>query len=183
MPARVTSSLRDALKALRHPSQTVTVWVDALSIDQSNNHELSQQVQLMDIIYWNAANVVVWLGPSSGDSSLAITTLRRVGAEAASFESGSELDTFAKCVSSAELAAIVDLFERPYRNRLWVVQEIFYASEIMLRCGSDLIEWTEITPAMALFNKSEWKRMVNEAHPPGGTLNRILEVTILSLKS
>jgi hypothetical protein len=42
----VSTNLFTALRALCHISKTVTIWADALSIDQKNNSEKSNQVGL-----------------------------------------------------------------------------------------------------------------------------------------
>ena len=58
----VTSNLFEAILALRKPDEDVTLWVDFLCIDQSNNDERSHQVRHMASIYEKAERVVVWLG-------------------------------------------------------------------------------------------------------------------------
>lgn len=55
----------------------ITLWVDALVIDQSNNSGRGQQVKLMRRIYSRAAKVLVWLGPASDDSNLAVNLIKR----------------------------------------------------------------------------------------------------------
>ena len=57
----VTRSCRDSLVACRNEGFGV-VWIDQLSIDQSNLAERSQQVQSMGAIYAHAISVHVWLG-------------------------------------------------------------------------------------------------------------------------
>ncbi|KAL9616299.1 MAG: hypothetical protein Q9160_008812 [Pyrenula sp. 1 TL-2023] len=43
------------------------LWVDAISIDQSNEAERNAQVSLMDQTYKNSTCVSVWLGPANED--------------------------------------------------------------------------------------------------------------------
>jgi hypothetical protein len=68
----VTENLFSALHHLRRNYRHRLLWVDAICIDQSNLKEQSQQVRIMDKIYQNAANVIVWLGPSTPESRLAL---------------------------------------------------------------------------------------------------------------
>lgn len=168
----VTSSLRDALMALRHPKKRVKVWVDALSIDQSNVDELSRQVQNMDRIYQNATRVAIWLGPSSHNSALAITTLRQIGADTDFLGTASNIRTLATSTPREAIAAIVDLFERNYWKRLWVVQEVFYAQITVLYCGNERVGWDEILQAITLFGTPQWKQAINEIYSPGSNLGR-----------
>ena len=53
------------------------LWIDALSIDQNNNNDRTQQVDLMSRIYATADRVVAWLGPSYGDSETAMHHLAK----------------------------------------------------------------------------------------------------------
>jgi len=39
------------------------LWIDALSIDQSNDSEKGPQVAMMGAIYQLATRVIAWLGP------------------------------------------------------------------------------------------------------------------------
>lgn len=58
----VTANLWKALHNIRHETETRTVWVDAISIDQTNLNEKSSQVPLMSLIYRRAKTVLISLG-------------------------------------------------------------------------------------------------------------------------
>ncbi|KAF2831396.1 hypothetical protein CC86DRAFT_463292 [Ophiobolus disseminans] len=58
----VSANLFEALRALRHTFKTVTIWADALCIDQTNNPEKSKQVELMGRIYKQGRQTWVSLG-------------------------------------------------------------------------------------------------------------------------
>ena len=72
----VSSTLYTALEHLRHETQERKVWIDAISINQSNLAERSSQVALMRRIYQNAARVNVWLGPATESSEQAMAFLK-----------------------------------------------------------------------------------------------------------
>jgi hypothetical protein len=59
----VGENLGAALARLRLPDDSVTIWADAVCINQSDNDEKSWQVQLMGEIYKTASKTFVWLGP------------------------------------------------------------------------------------------------------------------------
>ncbi|KAK4185501.1 HET-6OR heterokaryon incompatibility protein (het-6OR allele) [Podospora australis] len=63
----ITRSLFIALNHLRHLTENVTLWIDQICINQTDNGEKAHQVQLMGRIYSSASQVLVWLGPSSGE--------------------------------------------------------------------------------------------------------------------
>lgn len=58
----ITPSLRDALQRFRHVDCTVSLWADAVCIDQSDILERAAQVNLMAMVYEQADTVLVWLG-------------------------------------------------------------------------------------------------------------------------
>jgi len=55
-------NLYNALQHIRNPKQPITLWVDAISINQNDVNEKNQQVPLMAFIYSRSVEVVVWLG-------------------------------------------------------------------------------------------------------------------------
>jgi hypothetical protein len=54
------------------------LWIDALSINQGDTQERSEQVKLMSQIYQNAQGVLVWLGPEDRMTDSALELLRGV---------------------------------------------------------------------------------------------------------
>jgi hypothetical protein len=54
------------------------LWIDALSINQGNTQERSEQVKLMSQIYQTAIRVLVWLGPEDHMTESAISLLKQV---------------------------------------------------------------------------------------------------------
>ncbi|KAH8792160.1 heterokaryon incompatibility protein-domain-containing protein [Hyaloscypha sp. PMI_1271] len=75
----ITDNLAVALRHLRDPNKSRILWVDAICINQDDLAERSAEVLEMGSIYSRAEQVVVWLGPSSKDSRLAVETLKKLG--------------------------------------------------------------------------------------------------------
>ncbi|EAT80405.1 hypothetical protein HBH56_145730 [Parastagonospora nodorum] len=61
-PVTVTQNLYEALQRIREEESMVTIWIDALSINQADLDERCEQVQLMKDIYTSAEEVLIWLG-------------------------------------------------------------------------------------------------------------------------
>ena len=61
----ITDNLFRALRGLRSHFKSRSMWVDAISINQSDLVERGQQVKMMGRIYQSASCVDVWLGESS----------------------------------------------------------------------------------------------------------------------
>ncbi|KAF2277446.1 uncharacterized protein EI97DRAFT_365322, partial [Westerdykella ornata] len=133
----VAVSLYGALEALRRKNESVTVWIDYLCIDQQNRDEKTQQVQLMTGIYSNAQLVAICLGAEADNSDDAMKLLEVVANIAANADSEKRVRSLISSdVHRPGIAAIVALFERDYWRRLWVVQEVFNARDLVVYCGS-----------------------------------------------
>jgi Heterokaryon incompatibility protein (HET) len=108
------------------------MWVDAICIDQSNNLERGAQVRFMDQIYSNAASVSVWLGlaPHPEPSMTFSPSYNRP--EPILTIDYEDLDW-------AE--SIVDLANRPYWSRFWVIQEFLLGRNVELFCSGHCVDW------------------------------------------
>lgn len=71
----ITSNLFHALPFL-HAASRRPIWIDAICINQGSHEEKARVVPMMGEYYGQAAEVLVWLGPSSHGSDLAMDTLR-----------------------------------------------------------------------------------------------------------
>lgn len=78
---QVTKSCIDALLQISARGDKMSIWVDAISIDQKNEKEKNHQVGIMNEIYSHAKTVYVWLGSSTEDSDKAIEHLTDLGSE------------------------------------------------------------------------------------------------------
>ncbi|GKT47638.1 heterokaryon incompatibility protein 6, OR allele [Colletotrichum spaethianum] len=168
---QVTKNLESALRHLaieqwNDTDSRPTLWVDAICIDQRNQVERTQQVSLMKDIFRNAYQTLLWLGPATGDSDLAIDTLRQMSL-AANFP-GQHFNSWSKfpftditsdppmatirsildkalaelCLDDfARLKAISSLFDRPWFRRVWVIQERVLSLNCVVCCGREWVTW------------------------------------------
>jgi len=58
----VTPNLKHALQRLRHGTEELVLWVDAICINQDDIPERNAQTANMKAIYQNSQSVAVWLG-------------------------------------------------------------------------------------------------------------------------
>ncbi|RWA07142.1 hypothetical protein EKO27_g7968 [Xylaria grammica] len=126
----IRPNLATALKHLRDPTYSRTLWIDALCINQQDLVETNRQVARMGSIYALATRVVAWLGLATPTSSIALDELVLLGQQI-------EL-VIGKGPGSvpAPEAQHVDW-------RLWVWQEILLgnAAASMLQCGTKVALW------------------------------------------
>jgi hypothetical protein len=153
-PVQKTVNLIAGLRQLRdllaNPSRAprtlrnhdVMFWIDALCIDQENVDEKSMQVPRMGTIFGSARIVVAWLGENGADDDK-IRQVMNLGNTFRSKEqsSYSELkDAVLKDLRENRLADIVltleRLSQRPWFDRIWVVQEMVRARRSLILAGS-----------------------------------------------
>jgi hypothetical protein len=165
----IADNLAVALRHLRDPIKSRILWMDAICINQDDLAERSAEVLEMGSIYSRAEQVVVWLGPSSKDSRLAVETLKRLGDgiryhindHYISYKTGSwavrlQSDSEALMFHQPSWFAIGDLLRRQWFSRLWVFQEIGLATKATLFAGQDGIDWFLFTTAI------QWLRGISE---------------------
>ncbi|KAK0108095.1 hypothetical protein ONS95_002916 [Cadophora gregata] len=75
----VTSNLFTALEHIRAEDSPVTLWIDAICINQEDDEEKSSQVKMMREIYNTAEHTRSWLGPAGDGSDGAMAELNRIG--------------------------------------------------------------------------------------------------------
>ena len=165
----ITRNLSAALRALRYPDRTRTLWVDAICIDQSNHQERSSQVRHMSLIYKLAQRVIIWLGPSTQSTVLAVETLHHLGSQLevsrrqARYRApnAEEPEWFRATTSSpydnGKWQAIIEFLQYPWFERLWIWQEVQHAnSYAMVVCGSYCLDWQCLRKALiCLYTKDE----------------------------
>ena len=77
----VTRNIREALPYLRDAKKPRVLWIDAICVNQKDLEERSSQVRRMAWIYSKAKRVIVWLGPASTDSHIALECCNTVSSK------------------------------------------------------------------------------------------------------
>lgn len=85
---RVRKSLEVALFHLTPDVEPLSLWIDALCINQNNEGEKTEQVQQMQHIYSMATSVITWLGPAAENSDAAMQWIKRYGSLSLKFGIG-----------------------------------------------------------------------------------------------
>lgn len=134
--------------------ESLIIWIDALCIDQSNLDEKSAQVMKMRDIYVAANEVIIWLGRSTKRTATAVAFMRSIAPpyldnalefrrqKSAEFSAGHISDAklvLQKALSgeSDEFWGFIELVDRSYWDRIWVVQEYLAARRAIIRCGKE----------------------------------------------
>ena len=137
----VTDSLYRALRHLRHPNQMRSIWIDALCINQRDKSEKGRQVPLMRQIFKNAKRVHVWLGEAPDELVSAFNLVRRV-ADA----NPDQIHTVLEGESSdAWSQPLQELLHRKWWSRVWIVEEVALADDVMIRSGKHELRWETLS--------------------------------------
>ena len=188
---QINVGLRDALRRLRDPVETKTYWVDQLSINQRNPSERAFQVQGMRHIYNRAKCVIVWAGDEDEDTTPAINIIRKL-ASARYASQG-----FALGIAPEELVAdqvldlpslqspnwksLLNFFLRPVFGRMWVIQEVVLAQQIDVRCGNNMITWSELASTATFLAQYSWMNALSTYRDGQGELSLFtLEIEVVS---
>lgn len=132
---------------LRSATHAITVWADAICINQADILECNQQVALMSFIYTRASRVVVWLGTKeypSANNVLRLMSLEWRSGQTMHFAAG--LACQSKMIRSSPKptkGVLVRLAKSGYWTRVWIVQEMCLPRLLTLFYGSDVWEYED----------------------------------------
>lgn len=172
---KVTRNLFIALRHLRPPERANArcIWVDALCIDQENLDERGAQISQMAFLFHKAKRVIAWLGEGDPSSEIVIKLAKSLH----DFEHGrlTSCDenrmyilalTFGVPRVKADLSNSIFHYWNihKYENwnyidrvagktlfrRSWVLQECALATDLLVQCGTDTIQWDALFRAVSL---------------------------------
>ncbi|KAH8744577.1 heterokaryon incompatibility protein-domain-containing protein, partial [Hyaloscypha finlandica] len=126
------------------------IWVDAICINQDYKPEKNRQVEMMADIYGRADCVRIWLGDLNTSSKLAILFIK---------QQVLQLDHFDDLCRSSEFSekwkSLLELMQREWFSRRWVVQEVALAPKAIIHCGPAKLSWSKFAVAVELFVEAE----------------------------
>ena len=156
-PHPITRNAEAALRSLRHEAIEKIIWIDTLCINQSDVAERNHQVGIMKQIYQNANRTWVWLGHDNNFAAEAVEMISHLADQMSNrinlcndpmeiltdYESGlftplaPELPPF----SSSKWDSIARYFSLPWFTRIWIIQEVAFSQDAILKCGDEMISW------------------------------------------
>lgn len=143
----------------------------------------------MSEVYCHAERVVVWLGSAADNSDCALRAMEEIGDQIDVDFKTLSLKPMASArdqtlvrrdvdlpLAASELEAIYFLFCRPWFERLWIRQEIYFAnSSAILTCGLSTVTWQTFRRAWALFGIKQFAYFENARE----FLARLMSLTTL----
>lgn len=147
------------------------LWVDALSIDQSNNPEKSHEVSRLPAIYTSATAVFAWLGPEENGSPLAFAKIRAALDRYRLLTGPSPPDAvprWAAAMLADELMlcdddeddaitwlAVQAIFDREWWTRAWIAQEGSTNVPTYVVCGAERLPLDDVLTFAVLMGINE----------------------------
>lgn len=174
-----TANLCAALRRARFDAEPISLWVDAVCINQADNAEKAAQIRLMRAIYTSASMVVVWLGERDAASDEAMPLifgaarmwerhkLEASGGDTCGGPGAAELMMYALAQGGA-LPALGLFLKREWWSRVWVIQEVAVSQRAILLCGDKPITFRDFIDAFLL-----WAVML-KAESQSGERSRIM---------
>ena len=169
---RITNNLRDALQALRLPTASRRLWVDAVCINQADDVEKGPQVGMMKKIYQSAGRVVVWLGKEveypttagfKGGARDGLEILETIGRDCSVYgfdkiyppfprhiKDRSAFEQLKELAQESDCLSLLPWYDRQWYERVWCVQEFILAKDLVLQCGSKSISYDHFSKATAV---------------------------------
>ncbi|KAK4457483.1 putative het domain protein [Cladorrhinum samala] len=158
----VTPNLHMALTRLRDRSLERIIWADAICINQGDTEERNIQVQSMAKIYAKASRVIVWLeeattGGAQGHGETTVTDSDRALEELRMAADRQPAKT-ALATSETDQQAILTLLQRSWFQRMWVLQEVAAARQVLIMCRSAEIDGYAFCSGLDVLNLASQDR-------------------------
>lgn len=181
LKVQVTTNLESALRHLREPDKPLTLWIDALCINQKDDLEKSHQVAMMGEIYRKCSACCIWLGCKPAASNTHPAAIQHQDVE----DPFALIHHFADDKHIHELSCFeqkTDSTAHPFRedpsfgrmwdgflkvaqsswwSRVWTVQEAVLPPTATLRYGTSEVSWARILKASENLNRHAWKCCFN----------------------
>lgn len=182
-PVHVQSTLTSFLRLMRHERFSKRIFIDAICINQQAEWERDEQVKLMGTIYRNATTVFVWLGEvktTAFEFWVQSEELSRFLAEQSMLLRQNDRSTVTIHWPDKAKQLVKHVLSRPYWTRLWIVQEILLAQDILVYCGEQgssnrvKFNWDQMASLQSTSTHQNNERLFNEERFVSGneTLSR-----------
>jgi hypothetical protein len=182
----VTTNLVSALRHLRDSTKPLVLWADAMCINENHMEERNHQVQIMASIYKKASRVIGWLGVAAEDSDIAIKLVSKMAEEIKKEKESFIVEEDTTPSLRTEISAVEDmrskrgkfwlealwesylrgswdtldalaaLMERSYWRRLWILQEMVLADDLIFMCGPRIFVWDDIRTVASTVGSTEF---------------------------
>ncbi|KAF8859539.1 hypothetical protein BDZ45DRAFT_650039 [Acephala macrosclerotiorum] len=137
----------DAATETISQSRPISIWADAICIDQDSVEERNHQVNLMRLIFTRCEYTFSWLGEADENSDLAMDCIAKIASSPADELSTESfiwnLTQESPFYEADPWVAIHQLFRRDFWYRVWIFQELVLPKDLIVGCGSRSLPWSK----------------------------------------
>jgi hypothetical protein len=161
---------------------TQFLWIDAISINQNDVDERNAQITIMDLVFRLARNVIGWLGAEQALSSVAIQAMKLIFRRTIDPDFKMKLNLPSlllvfepEGILWREWYAVFCLLQRLWFRRIWVVQEVVFAKNLVLVCGNENLHWSvldHVLRFMKTYSLDHHLTVLGKEILSGGSLSR-----------
>ena len=149
---QIRKTLSILLKASVHRTPPLRpLWIDQISLNQEDDLEKAVQVPLMGKVYEKASRTIVWLGESDENTFDTLVFMKSVMKYS---ESNEDMGSIGEDhLHPQEWKDVRRYLQRPWFERLWVLQEVLLSDNIEILCHAqkpafarpiDVLSWNEL---------------------------------------
>ncbi|KAI9648736.1 hypothetical protein NHQ30_003376 [Ciborinia camelliae] len=157
----VTANVDSALRHIRDNSREQLLWIDSVCIDQSNSDEKSEQVAQMGRVYQVARHTIIYLGESTESSQLLLEKIQNSYNRSLNTRDSTAIDMLALHFNGMDSGKakdmLLDILERPWFTRVWVLQELIFSGDPWVQCGRLRVKWEQLFRAIESTSISDFR--------------------------
>ncbi|KAF2112507.1 heterokaryon incompatibility protein-domain-containing protein [Lophiotrema nucula] len=151
----VRRGLLEFLEVARDKYHSKRLWIDAICINQNDDSEKSYQIPRMGNIYWEATQVLSWLGNNKYTSWF--LKLVRENPQFKDLWTCYYLDRYHTSPkvyidgSQSSLSSLaLHFYDNEYWKRAWITQEVAMARKLILVSGREELDFAEVKERLDL---------------------------------
>lgn len=154
----VRQNLLEALRYLRSQARDLPIWIDALCINQKDVTERNRQLRIMHHVYFRASMVIIWLGESYSKFQNLVTPRQGQRTKVEAMLQDENIGSIAEADDEAakktkEVELVQTLSKDGYWQRLWIIQEVGQAENILICfCSFQPMQWQHFIHLMRMHN-------------------------------
>ncbi|KAF2473280.1 uncharacterized protein BDR25DRAFT_130563 [Lindgomyces ingoldianus] len=148
----------------------------------------------MDEISKAAQSVAVWVGPEDSHTREALHLMKRISQiPQATYEDTSyDAVEAVRAFTTSEWISLSSFFSSPYFQRVWIVQELVFAKEVLMLWGKHQVPWTDLirtssylrSTSVWVLRKTHASSFLPTPDTPGqglqSTMHHVLPIVILT---
>ena len=141
----VTTNLYFALRQLRTFPDRPRLWVDSICINQDDPVEKARQIMLMGSIYKRSRRVIAWIGQEDHTTAQTFNLLRRTPVGIVTSLPSKDTEVM--------ITGLQALCSREYWQRVWILQELTLARQVVICCGNSQLLWHRLCDVFKALSK------------------------------